>query len=59
VTEPETVHVDEVMVRPAQQLQMPVMNLPASRLREGYCFRAKAVTGSARPFTVSTRFSAL
>ncbi len=29
VTQPETVHVNEVMVRPAQQLQMPGMNLPA------------------------------
>ncbi len=29
VTQPDTVHVNEVMVRPAQQLQMPGMNLPA------------------------------
>lgn len=29
VTQPETVHINEVMVRPAQQLQMPGMNLPA------------------------------
>ena len=29
VTQPETVHVNEVMVRPPQALQMPGMNLPA------------------------------
>jgi NADP-dependent 3-hydroxy acid dehydrogenase YdfG len=29
VTQPETVHLNEIMVRPAQQLQMPGMNLPA------------------------------
>jgi NADP-dependent 3-hydroxy acid dehydrogenase YdfG len=29
VTQPETVHVNELMVRPAQQLQMPGMTLPA------------------------------
>jgi NADP-dependent 3-hydroxy acid dehydrogenase YdfG len=29
VTQPETVHVNEVMVRPAQQLQMPGMSLSA------------------------------
>ncbi len=29
VTQPETVHVNEVMVRPAQQLQMPGTNPPA------------------------------
>ncbi len=28
VTLPETVHLNEIMVRPAQQLQMPGMNLP-------------------------------
>jgi NADP-dependent 3-hydroxy acid dehydrogenase YdfG len=29
VSQPETVHLNEIMVRPAQQLQMPGMNLPA------------------------------
>ena len=29
VTQPETVHLNEIMVRPAQPLQMPGMNLPA------------------------------
>jgi NADP-dependent 3-hydroxy acid dehydrogenase YdfG len=29
VTQPETVHLNEIMVRPAQQLQMPGMNPPA------------------------------
>ena len=29
VTQPETVHVNEIMVRPAQQLQVPGMSLPA------------------------------
>ena len=28
MTQPETMHVNEVMVRPAQPLQMPGMNLP-------------------------------
>ena len=29
VTQPETVHINEIMVRPAQPLQMPGMSLPA------------------------------
>jgi len=29
VTQPETVHINEIMVRPAQALQMPGMSLPA------------------------------
>jgi len=29
VTQPETVHINEIMVRPAQQLQIPGMSLPA------------------------------
>ncbi len=29
VTQPETVHLNEIMVRPSQPLQMPGMNLPA------------------------------
>jgi NADP-dependent 3-hydroxy acid dehydrogenase YdfG len=29
VSQPETVHLNEIMVRPSQQLQMPGMNLPA------------------------------
>lgn len=29
VTQPETVHINEIMVRPSQPLQMPGMNLPA------------------------------
>jgi NADP-dependent 3-hydroxy acid dehydrogenase YdfG len=29
VTQPETVHINEIMVRPAQTLQMPGMSLPA------------------------------
>ena len=29
VTQPETVHINEIMVRPSQQLQIPGMNLPA------------------------------
>ena len=29
VSQPETVHLNEIMVRPAQPLQMPGMNLPA------------------------------
>ncbi len=29
VTQPETVHINEIMVRPSQQLQMPGMSLPA------------------------------
>ncbi len=29
VTQPETVHLNEIMIRPAQPLQMPGMNLPA------------------------------
>jgi len=29
VAQPETVHINEIMVRPAQALQMPGMSLPA------------------------------
>jgi len=29
VTMPESVHVNEIMMRPSQPLQMPGMNLPA------------------------------
>jgi len=29
VTQPETVHINEIMVRPSQQLQIAGMNLPA------------------------------
>jgi len=29
VTQPETVHINEIMVRPSQPLQMPGMSLPA------------------------------
>lgn len=29
VSLPETVHVNEIMIRPSQQLQMPGMTLPA------------------------------
>jgi len=29
VTTPETVHINEIMVRPPQQLQVPGMSLPA------------------------------
>ena len=29
VTQPETVHINEIMVRPSQQLQIPGMSLPA------------------------------